>query len=100
MADFVNGLLKYQLLGGRLIATSRGPAALFMYENPGGVRLAIYVRPMSVGETTTIKATDVNDVDGRAWIERGMGYSLMAAEPYAKLEELARLARQELQSPG
>ncbi len=92
--------LQYQLLGGRLIATSHGPAALFMYENPRGVRLAIYVRPMSVNETTPIKATDVNNVDGCTWMERGVGYSLVAAEPYDKLEELARLARQELQSPG
>jgi anti-sigma factor RsiW len=92
--------LQYQLLGGRLVATSHGPAALFMYENPRGVRLAIYVRPMSGGETTPIRATDVNNVDGCTWIERGIGYSLMAAEPYDKLEELARLARHELQSPS
>jgi anti-sigma factor RsiW len=92
--------LEYQLLGGRLIATPHGPAALFMYENPRGVRLAIYVRPMSVEQTTPIEATDVNEVDGCTWIERGVGYALMAAEPYDKLEELARLARQGLGSPG
>jgi anti-sigma factor RsiW len=92
--------LQYQLLGGRLVATPHGPAALFMYENPRGVRLAIYVRPMSDGQTTPIEATDVHEVDGCTWIERGVGYSLMAAEPYDKLEELARLARQELRSPG
>lgn len=92
--------LQYQLLGGRLVATSHGPAALFMYENPRGVRLAIYVRPMSAGETTPIEATDVRDVDGCTWIERGIGYSLMAAEPYDKLEELARLARHQVQSSG
>ena len=92
--------LEYQLLGGRLIATPHGPAALFMYENPRGVRLAIYVRPMSVDQTTPIEATDVSEVDGCTWIERGVGYALMAAEPYDKLEELARLARQGLRSPG
>lgn len=92
--------LQYQLLGGRLIASPRGPAALFMYENPRGVRLAIYVRPMSDGQTTPIAATDVNAIDGCTWIERGVGYSLIAAEPYDKLQELARLARQELQSPS
>jgi anti-sigma factor RsiW len=92
--------LEYQLLGGRLIATSHGPAALFMYENPRGVRLAIYVRPMLVGQTTPIEPTDVRDVDGCTWIERGVGYSLVAAEPYDKLEELARLARQGLRSSG
>jgi len=92
--------LQYELLGGRLVATSHGPAALFMYENPRGVRLAIYVRPTPDGETTPIKATDVNDVDGSTWIERGMGYSLIAAEPSDRLEALARLARNELQQRG
>lgn len=92
--------LQYQLLGGRLVATAHGPAALFMYENPRGVRLAIYVRPTAVAETTPIEATDVNDVDGCTWIERGVGYSLIAAEPYDTLAELARLARHELQSAG
>jgi anti-sigma factor RsiW len=89
--------LQYQLLGGRLVATSHGPAALFMYENLHGVRLAIYVRPVSVEETTPIEATDVDDIDGCTWIERGIGYSLIATEPYDKLDELARLARHELQ---
>jgi hypothetical protein len=71
-----------------------------MYENPRGVRLAIYVRPMAGAQTTPIAATDVNKVDGCTWIERGVGYSLIAAEPYDKLEELGRLARQGSQSPG
>jgi anti-sigma factor RsiW len=86
---------QYQLLGGRLIATPHGPAALFMYENSRRVRLAIYLRPVAGGETTPIRATDVNYLDGCTWIERGVGYSLVAAEPYDKLEELARLAREE-----
>jgi anti-sigma factor RsiW len=92
--------LEYQLLGGRLVATARGPAALFIYENPRGVRLAIYVRPMSMSQTTPIVQTDANEVDGCTWIERGVGYSLVAAEPYDRLEELSRLARQELGSPS
>jgi anti-sigma factor RsiW len=90
--------LKYQLLGGRLVATPHGPAALFMYESPRGARLAIYVRPISSEQTTSIEQTDGNEVDGCTWIERGVGYSLVAAEPYDKLEELARLARQESRS--
>jgi anti-sigma factor RsiW len=92
--------LDYQLLGGRLVASAHGPAALFMYENPRGVRLAIYVRPMSTGQTTPIELTDARDVDACTWIDRGVGYSLMAAEPYGRLQELSRFVRQELASPG
>jgi hypothetical protein len=71
-----------------------------MYENPRGVRLAIYVRPMSTGQTTPIELTDARDVDACTWIDRGVGYSLMAAEPYGRLQELSRFVRQELASPG
>jgi anti-sigma factor RsiW len=92
--------LDYQLLGGRLIATAHGPAALFMYENPRGVRLAIYVRPMSIVQTTPITQTDANHVDGCTWIEQGIGYSLIAGEPYGNLEKIARLARRELRPPS
>jgi anti-sigma factor RsiW len=92
--------LDYQLLGGRLVASPHGPAALFIYENPRGVRLAIYVRPMSTGQSTSLERTDVNDLDGCAWIDRGVGYSLVAAEPYDRLEGLSRLVRQEVESTG
>ena len=55
----------YELLGGRLVASSHGAAALFVYENAHHKRLIIYVRPMAeASETTTIKAVDVNDLDG------------------------------------
>jgi hypothetical protein len=55
---------------------------------------------MSGEQTTSIEQTDADEVDGCTWIERGVGYSLVAAEPYDKLEELARLARQESRSPS
>jgi anti-sigma factor RsiW len=88
----------YALLGGRLVASPSGPAALFVYENARGTRLSIYVRPMSSFQTTPIEMTDANELDGCAWIESGVGYSVMAAEPYEKLLSLSRQIRQELRS--
>jgi anti-sigma factor RsiW len=92
--------LGYELLGGRLVASTHGAAALFMYENANGRRLILYIRPMSAGETTPIAPIDIGDMDGCAWIERGVGYSLIAAETYDRLLELSRYVRQEVRSLG
>jgi hypothetical protein len=55
---------------------------------------------MSGGQTTPIEPIDIGDTDGCAWIERGVGYSLIAAESYETLLELSRHVRQEVQSAG
>ena len=60
----------YKLVGGRLVASPHGAAALFVYEDASGKRLILYIRPMSAGETTLIEPIDVGDMDGYAWIER------------------------------
>jgi anti-sigma factor RsiW len=91
--------LGYELLGGRLAASPHGPAALFVYANAQGKRLILYVRPMAENtETTAIKAVDVNEMDGCAWIDRGVGYSLIADEDYAHLLELSQHVKLELAS--
>ena len=82
--------LRRECIGKLRMAVNEGLAGL----------VAEQVRPVAVEQTTPIEATDVNEVDGCTWIERGVGYALMAAEPYDKLEELARVARQGLRSPG
>lgn len=90
----------YDLLGGRLVASQHGAAALFVYQNAHGGRLIVYVRPMSSGQMTPIEPIDTASADGCAWIDRGVGYSLIADESYDKLVELSRQVRQEMRSRG
>ena len=90
----------YRLLGGRLVATRHGPAALFGYEKERGTRLIVYGRPMKKVKTTPIELIDIGDVedlDACAWIERGVGYTVVAAEPYERLLELSKHVRQQAQ---
>jgi anti-sigma factor RsiW len=87
----------YQLLGGRLVPTAYGPAAMFMYESRVGGRLMLFIRPMTVVRNTPIEQVDIGDIDGCAWIDRGVGYSVIAAEPYARLLELSGHVRQLMQ---
>jgi anti-sigma factor RsiW len=91
-------LASYRLLGGRLVPSPEGAAALFIYENAHRDRLTLYVRPISTKRSTPIQTTDFGDVDGCAWVERGVGYSLIASENYARLVELSQYVREELRS--
>lgn len=61
----------------------------------------MYIRPMSSGRTTTpIEPIDTGSVAGCAWIDRGIGYSLVAAEDYDRLLDLSQHVRQAIRSMG
>jgi anti-sigma factor RsiW len=91
----------YRLIGARLLATQNGPAGQLMYEGGGGVPLTIYVRPMPGGQSTPIeRIEDVQDTDGCAWIEKGLGFGLIADASYAELVRLAKYVRAQLQDQG
>jgi hypothetical protein len=73
---------------------------MFLYESGQGVRLMLFVRPMTVVRSTAIEQVDIGNFDGCAWIDRGVGYSVVAAEPYARLLEVSGHVRQLLRTPG
>jgi len=80
----------YRFMGGRLIATDHGPAALFMYDDDKGTRLSLLIRPMEkVDMEAPMESVTANGVDGYAWAQRGMGFSLVGATTGAKLEQAA-----------
>ena len=93
-------MIGYQLLGGRLAATAHGPAALFIYEDSRPTRLTVFVRPMTGGQTEPIQPVDIGDLDGCAWVDRGVGYIVIAAASYQRLVEISQHVRQQAQAPG
>lgn len=89
-------MLGYRFMGGRLVATTHGAAALFLYDDDRGSRLSIFVRPMRSGETTPILVLDIGDVDGCAWVDHGIGYTLIADAPYKELERMSEYVRKQI----
>ena len=83
----------YRYMGGRLAATPDGPAGLFMYDDPQGLRLTIFVLPMNAARTMPIQHVDFAHVDGCAWIDKGIGYTVVGKLPPAELRRLAELVR-------
>ncbi|MBI5068554.1 MAG: anti-sigma factor [Deltaproteobacteria bacterium] len=84
------GPLGYDLLGGRLLPGDRGPVAQFMYADPAGKRLTLYVARAESGETgTAFRFSQEGAVGVFYWVDRSMGYALSAELPRAELLRVA-----------
>lgn len=85
----------YRLMGGRLIATSHGPAAMFMYDDDRGNRLVVLTRPMASEQSAPMAPHSGGDVSGFAWADDGMGYSLVGPSAAESLKPIADEVRRQ-----
>ncbi|HWT97779.1 MAG TPA: hypothetical protein VN229_09180 [Terriglobales bacterium] len=86
----------FRFMGGRLIATDHGPAALFMYDDDKGTRLSLLIRPMANADMQApLSAVKAHGVDGYAWAQHGIGFSLVGAADSDRLQQLASEAQRQ-----
>jgi anti-sigma factor RsiW len=83
----------YRLMGGRLIATSHGPAAMLMYDDDHGTRLVMLTRPMAADQNAPMSLHSRGAVSGFTWADGGMGYSLVGATQPELLRPIANDVR-------
>jgi anti-sigma factor RsiW len=88
----------YRFMGGRLVPTPHGPAALFLYDDDHGTRVAMLVRPMAVEGNMPLAEHSHGALSGFAWSDQGLGYSLVAAATARDLHALADEARRQTES--
>lgn len=87
----------YRFMGGRVTATSHGPAGLLMYENGDGVRLVVFVRPMERDKNSQKMTGSVHgSVSGFTWSHDGIGYSVVGAAPPDVLHPIADEIRRQV----
>jgi anti-sigma factor RsiW len=87
----------YRLMGGRLVATAHGPAAMFMYDDDHGGRIVVLTRPMSSSDRDApMTAQSRNDVAGFAWADGGMGYTLVGRSDADSLRPVANEVRRQV----
>jgi anti-sigma factor RsiW len=86
----------YRFMGGRLIATSHGPAVLFMYDDDHGTRLVLLSRQMAVDKNAPMAQHSHGPIAGFAWADKGIGYSLVGHISSQLLQSLADEARRQL----
>ena len=87
----------YQFMGGRLVATDHGPAAMLMYVDASGDRLTVFTRPMP-RDKRNMKTVPVSadGISGFAWICDGLGYSVLATDAGTDLRSVADAVRRQV----
>jgi anti-sigma factor RsiW len=88
----------YRLMGGRLIATSNGPAAMFMYDDDRGTRLVVLTRPMLTDQSAPMAPHSGDGVAGFTWADDGLGYSILGRVAPDFLKPIADQARKQLRT--
>ncbi|WP_394822276.1 anti-sigma factor family protein [Pendulispora albinea] len=86
----------YRFMGGRLVATSHGPAGLFMYDDDRGTRLIMLVRPMAIEKNMPMSNHRRGSLSGIAWSKQGIGYSLVSPASDEVLHPLADEIRRQV----
>jgi anti-sigma factor RsiW len=85
-----------RLMGGRVVATQHGPAAMFMYDDDHGSRLVLLARPMSdADQNEPMTPQSQGDVAGFAWADDGLGYSLVGRVAPESLRSIANEVRKQ-----
>lgn len=86
----------YRLMGGRLVATSHGPAAMFMYDDDRGSRIVVLTRRMNTADQDApMTPQSKANVTGFAWADGGIGYSLVGEVPAESLRPVANEVRRQ-----
>lgn len=82
----------FDLLGGRLLSTANGPAALLMYEDRGGQRVTFYIRPSSrPGELTGTRHD--GGLATKYWFRNGYGFAVVGRADDPRIGEIQEAAR-------
>ena len=95
----------YVLMGGRLLPGDGGGArAQFMYEDPAGERVTVYVGALAHDQGDADATAFRFQRDGAAsafyWVDRGLGYALAGELPRERLQALAVQVHRQLQQGG
>lgn len=86
----------FRLMGGRVVATPHGAAAMFMYDNDRGTRLVMLARPMAVDQNAPMAPHARGPVNGFSWAANGLGYSLVGPAAPDLLHPIADEVRRQV----
>lgn len=84
------------LIGGRLVATPHGAAALYLYEDRAGQRMAVYLRPMEAEQTDRMQPRREGAIAGWTWADAGLGFAVFGTAPESDLRDAADIVRSQV----
>ncbi len=78
----------YTLLGGRLLSTAEGAAALLLYEDGKGQRLSFYVRPSTLYPDGENGSRDEQGLSTKYWFRNGYGFAVVGSKDDPHTQEV------------
>ncbi len=91
------GPLGYELVGGRLLSGPQGPVAHFMYQDPRGQRLTLYVsRTRGEPRDTAFRFSQEDRVSVFYWVDGNFGYALSGETGREQLLKIADVVYKQL----
>jgi len=67
----------YRLIGGRVLSTMIGPAAMLVYDDDQGSRITLFLQPMR-SDVAPMQPVSSGAANGYAWIDGHMGYGVIS----------------------
>lgn len=86
----------FTLMGGRVLPSATGAAALFLYQDAAGQRLALYVAPATQGDDTAFRFFNTDGTQGFWWLDRDLCYAVTGTLPRDMLRRIAVMAYDQL----
>lgn len=86
----------FMLMGGRVVPSEQGAAALFMYDNAQGQRITLYVAPQGASATTAFQFARSGPIQSFYWMDRDLSYAVVGAIPRDDLRRVALEAYDQL----
>jgi len=80
--------LGFALLGGRILPSPLGTAALLMYQAQNGERITLYLKPGEAGETA-IRSLTSGDARVMYWVDDGCAYVITGSLDRSRMEALS-----------
>jgi anti-sigma factor RsiW len=87
----------FHLVGGQLVATDLGPAGMYLYDGPRGVRITLFMRPMEKRDMNApMRPMHGSETEGYVWAQNGLGFGLVTSTPMSTLHGLANQIRSDM----
>jgi len=86
----------FTLMGGRIVPSDHGAAALYMYENADGQRITLYIAPQGASSTTAFQFAEQGATQSFYWMDRDLSYAVVGTVPREVLRSIALAAYDQL----
>lgn len=81
--------LGFELVGGRLLPAAAGPAAQFMYEDPSGRRVTLYLTRHDRSDRAAFRFASDDTMNAFYWLDETTSYALVGDIARDRLQRLA-----------